>query len=136
MENDQKWNKLSTTDAHILALTSLLLSDKKDSSSTSNRRKRKCQNDENDSKNKENDTDSSASSSFKYPEWRLKPPAEIEPTTKEVEGKTFHWCSKDHGRTKGGLWGTHKKRTTRVPVHHQPSLQANPMNNRSVLQML
>ena len=84
---------------------------KENSSSDSNRLKRKRQNDDNGNKKNKatdgnnNDSPSKSSASFKYPEWRLTPPAEGESTTKEVDGKTFHWCSKDHGRTKGGLWG-------------------------------
>jgi hypothetical protein len=27
------------------------------------------------------------------PEWKLKPPAQGEPKTKKVDGKTYHWCT-------------------------------------------
>ena len=103
MESDQKWNKISSHEAQKLALTSLLLS-KTDKDSDSNRRKRT-------TKKKGNDASSTPPASpstketttFTYPDWRVTAPAEGESTTKEVDGKTFYWCSKDHGRTKGGL---------------------------------
>ena len=120
MENDQKWNKISASDAQILALTSLLLS-KSDDASNSNRRKR-------NNKKKSDDTSSPPPASpsakdkptFVYPEWRTTAPADGEDTTKEVDGKTYHWCSKDHGRTKGGLWGNHKEEDHKAPRGSSP----------------
>ena len=56
-----------------------------------------------------------------YPEWRTTAPADGEDTTKEVNGKTYHWCSKDHGRTKGGLWGNHKEEDHKPPRAPSPN---------------
>jgi hypothetical protein len=39
--------------------------------------------------------------------WQLVPPKAGDPTTKTVNGRTFHWCSKPHGQDAVPLWGVH-----------------------------
>jgi hypothetical protein len=112
MESDQKWNKLSVQDAQILALTTYLTSKGYDSDASRNRRKRNATTPSDPEKSPKRPTKSPNDTTtkkrdFSYPEWRLEAPKEGESTTKEVDGKHYHWCSKDHGQYKGGLWGTH-----------------------------
>jgi hypothetical protein len=40
--------------------------------------------------------------------WQLIPPPTGEPTTKTVNGRTFHWCTKPHGQDAVPLWGVHE----------------------------
>ena len=42
----------------------------------------------------------------KYPSWKREAPKDDEPTSKEVDGKTFHWCTKC--RNNEDLWALHK----------------------------
>ena len=96
-------------------LTSLLLT-KTSADTKSNRRKRSTRKKiDNVASTPPTSPSASNRKAFSYPEWRLVAPADGEPTTKEVEGKTYHWCSKDHGRTKGGLWGNHKEEDHKDP---------------------
>jgi hypothetical protein len=40
--------------------------------------------------------------------WQLLAPKSGEPTSKTVNGRTFHWCSKPHGHDAVPLWGVHE----------------------------
>jgi hypothetical protein len=40
--------------------------------------------------------------------WQLIAPKSGEPTSKTVNGRTFHWCSKPHGHDTMSLWGVHE----------------------------
>ncbi len=41
-------------------------------------------------------------------QWQLTPPAAGKPTTKMVNGHTFHWCARPHGQDAVPLWGVHE----------------------------
>jgi hypothetical protein len=40
--------------------------------------------------------------------WQLMPPKAGEPTSKAVNGCTFHWCTKPHGHDGVPIWGVHE----------------------------
>ena len=40
--------------------------------------------------------------------WQLVAPKSGDPTSKVVNGRTFHWCSKPHGHDAVPLWGVHE----------------------------
>ena len=43
-----------------------------------------------------------------YADWQFKAPATGKPTSKNVDGKEYHWCTKEHGKDKVPMWARHK----------------------------
>jgi hypothetical protein len=55
--------------------------------------------------------------------WQLVPPPTGEPTTKTVNGRTFHWCTKPHGMDAVPLWGVHE------PAQHRDTFKRQRTGN-------
>ena len=101
METDREWNVMSPEDTMLMALTGLLDNKK---SSTNNKKKNKSQGD--DEGKTESTQSKSKNEEDRFPEWKKIPPAEGESTTKVIENRTYHWCTKC--RNGKGLWAMHK----------------------------
>jgi hypothetical protein len=103
MQTDNEWNVMSHQDAMIAALMSKVQQDsnsKKDKNKNKNKSKEKNQNND---KSKDKDKDKKE---YKYPTWKTEAPKNGAATSKEVDGRTWHWCTKC--RNGEGLWALHK----------------------------
>ena len=89
-----KWKSGESKDAKIVALTTKL----------DNLEKKYNKKDHKTSGQSKNDT-SKGSSRYDIPEWRLK---KTLGSSVERDGKTFHWCTKQHNKGKG-MYVTHKE---------------------------
>ena len=110
METDREWNVLSPEDNMIMALVGYLES--QDGKTTKTRKtKKKKDNSKKDDEDSEKTTGKDENKEKKkggYPEWKTIAPKEGEPTTKTVDGKEFHFCTKCRGGK--GLWARHKEK--------------------------
>ena len=66
--------------------------------------KKKNENEKNKNKNKKKKDDNKAG----YKNWQFKAPDAGKPTTKNVDGKEYHWCTKGHGKDNKPMWARHK----------------------------
>ena len=99
MRNDGEWNKPSEDEAMVVALISHVLGDKKSTGDKGGSNK-------NSNKQGSNKKKKVQKEKGKYPEWKLEKPKDDSSTTKEKDGRTYHWCTKC--RDGNGLWALHK----------------------------
>ena len=102
MKTDNEWNVMSQEDAMVMALISALEGNGKSNKNKKDKTKKDPKNDK-----KKDENPSEEKKEFKYPPWKLKAPKAGEPTTKVVDGKTYHFCRKC--RKGEGLWALHKE---------------------------
>ena len=105
METDQEWNVMSPEDTMLMALTGLLDTKK---SASGNKKKKKSQNEDKDESSKQLDATAAKQKNKedRFPAWKKTPPTDGESTTKIVDNRTYHWCTKCRGGK--GLWAVHK----------------------------
>jgi hypothetical protein len=111
MKEDKKWNVASPEEQMIMALVSVL-----DSQSKSDNKKPK--HTETESKKATETTSDKADKEplskeekaklkeSRIPAWKKQSPKDDEPTEKEVDGRTYYWCTKC--RDGKGMWALHK----------------------------
>ena len=105
MQTDNEWNVMSQQDAMIAALMSSVERGSNAKKDKGNKVKDKSKEKENKFKDKSKDKEKEKGK-FKYPSWKTESPKDGAETTKEVDGRTWHWCKKC--RNGEGLWALHK----------------------------
>jgi hypothetical protein len=112
MKADNKWNVMSAEDAMVISLVNALEAVTK----TERHTKKKTSNESEKDKSKQSDKNDKETDKKRredhIPEWKKISPKEGEPITKEVHGKTYHWCSKY--RDSKGPWALHKEEEHRT----------------------
>lgn len=104
MRADEKWNVMSQEDALLIALMGVVEGSSKKGGKQSSK---KSEDTKKSGTSKLTDAEKKARKEAKYPDWKKKGPAEGESTTKEVDGRTYHYCKKC--RDGEGLWSLHKE---------------------------
>ena len=114
MKEDGEWNTMSPEETMIMALvTSLESATKTDDGNSNNKKKKnkkrkdKSKNDNSSDDKKEDDAEKKKKYDSKIPAWKLIAPSSSDPKTKEVDGKTYHFCRKC--RKGEGMWALHKE---------------------------
>ena len=100
MQTDNEWNVMSPQDAMIAALMTTMDNSKNAKKDEKSRNKEKVK----DVKDKKKSFEKKKESKQKF--WKREAPKDGEPTTKEVDGRKFHWCTKCRGGN--GMWALHK----------------------------
>jgi hypothetical protein len=112
MKADNEWNVMSAEDAMVMSLVNALEAVTK----TERRAKKKASNESDKDKSKQSDKNDKETEKKRrddrIPEWKKIPPKEGEPITKEVDGKTYYWCTKC--RDGKGQWALHKEEDHRT----------------------
>ena len=112
MESDKEWNVMSPEDSMVLALVGLLDSKQKNGK-TNNSKKKSNNKDSKDSdksdepKKRLSDEEYKKLKESRIADWKKQSPKSGESKSKEVDGRTYHFCSKC--REGEGMWVLHKE---------------------------
>ena len=116
MREDKEWNATSPEDQMIMALVSVLEStqskkDDKKKDSKKDKDKSKKDDKNKDKENKDPKVKLTNAEKWKQrddrlPEWKKVAPKDGEAKEKEVDGRTYYWCTKCRGGK--GMWALHK----------------------------
>jgi hypothetical protein len=109
MIEDKKWNVASAEEQMIMALVSVI-----DSQSNNDKKKRfteedlkKASSDNTKKSDPSSQQEKTKRKESKIPEWKKEAPTNDDPHEKEVDGRTYYWCSKC--REGKGMWALHKE---------------------------
>jgi hypothetical protein len=110
MKEENKWNAVSPEEKMIIALASVLDSQIKSATDTK-KKSNETKPNANDKADKELTPEEKAKlKESRIPAWKKVAPKDGEPTQKEVDGRTYYWCTKC--RDGKGMWALHKTHDT------------------------
>lgn len=107
MRSDDEWNVMSSKDAMVMALVNMI---EKQSAGTKKKSTQKSDKDSADDVKDEKpltEEEKAKRRESKIPKWKKTQPSEDDDKTKEVDGRTYHWCAKC--RKGQGMWALHKE---------------------------
>ena len=121
MESDKEWNIMSPEDAMVMTLFGLLEGKTKKKGGKSNNEKDKEKTDPkpDNEKKKLTDEEYKKLKESRIAEWKKKAPKKGVSTTKEVDGRTYHFCGKC--RNGEGMWVLHKESEHKDNFKQAPS---------------
>ena len=76
-----------------------------------------------DTKDQTDRTEDTKKTKREYPEWKKRPPGKNDPKTKQVQGRTYHWCPYHK------FWSAHKPEECKLSTQAATAKSDNKTDN-------